>query len=48
MNAQWDDIDLNYLKKASKEESISSGKNEIFNTLLDLIYETERLKKDEG
>lgn len=47
MSAQWDDIDFAYLKKEAEKESISEKTPDIFNTVMDLIKETEKLKKDE-
>lgn len=47
MSAQWDDIDFAYLKKEAEKESISEKTPDIFNTVMDLIKETKKLKKDD-
>ncbi|MFZ5596155.1 MAG: UbiD family decarboxylase [Bacillota bacterium] len=44
MNAQWDDIDLQYLKDEAKRESENTNNPGVYNLVLELIGSTEELK----
>lgn len=46
MNAQWNDIDFDYLKKEANIESIKQNKPGVYAMVLTLIQEAEKYKDD--
>lgn len=46
MNAQWNDIDFGYLKKEAENESKKEQNHGVYETVVSLIKEAEKIKKE--